>query len=393
MNLGVKQTYGNAEGLVSSTLNRAVVTLPEGMTVNPSAGAGLAACSLAEYEEEGVVEGAGGCPNESKLGSVEISTPALAEKATGSVYLAQPYANLAQFAEPGHPGGSLLALYVVASFPVDGVLVKVAGKVEANPVTGRLVTVFERQPALGGLPGLGGLPPVPFTTFTFKFPSGSHRSPGQPPGVRLLCGERGVEPVVRTGGSAGPQLHPFPITQGVEGGPCPTGGVPPLHPQVSAGTEDNDAGSYGPLDIRITRNDGEQEITGFSSQLPPGLTGNLSGVPFCSQADIEAARDEDRRAGGNGTVVSCTARKSGTRSLVLASGSVLAVAPGKIYMAGPFEGAPFSVVVDHLARRSVRSTSAPSWCTSPLDINPTTAAGRASPQARPTRSRTSSTGS
>ena len=71
VNLGVKQTYENAEGLASSTLNRAVVSLPEGMTINPSAGAGLAACSLAEYEEEGIVEGAGGCPNESKLGRLK----------------------------------------------------------------------------------------------------------------------------------------------------------------------------------------------------------------------------------------------------------------------------------------------------------------------------------
>ena len=35
---------------------------------------------------------------------------------------------------------------------------------------------------------------------------------------------------------------------------------------------------------------GEQEITGFSAQFPPGLTGNLSGVQQCSEADIEAAR-------------------------------------------------------------------------------------------------------
>ena len=83
-NLAVKQTYENAEGLASSTLNKAVVTLPEGMTVNPSAGAGLAACSLAQYEQAGLEEVAGrGCPNESKLGTVEIITPSLAEKVTG----------------------------------------------------------------------------------------------------------------------------------------------------------------------------------------------------------------------------------------------------------------------------------------------------------------------
>ena len=135
------------------------------MTINPSAGAGLAACSLAEYEEESAIVEARGWVSEriEAWGRLKSRTPSLAEKATGSVYLAQPYANLTQFAEPGHPGGSLLALYVVARFPVDGVLVKVAGRVQANPVTGRL----RRRSLKASLRwvvcrGLGGLPPVPF---------------------------------------------------------------------------------------------------------------------------------------------------------------------------------------------------------------------------------------
>jgi hypothetical protein len=59
-----------------------------------------------------------------------------------------------------------------------------------------------------------------------------------------------------------------------------------------AGTLNNAAGSYSPLYIRISRNDGEQEITGFASQLPPGLTGNLNGIPFCGEAEIAAAHGQ-----------------------------------------------------------------------------------------------------
>ena len=342
VNLAVKQTYENAEGLASSTLNKAVVTLPEGMTINPSAGAGLAACTLAEYAQEGIEESVGGgCPNESKLGTVEITTPSLAEKATGSVFLAQPYAN--PFSEPGHPGGSLLALYVIARFPVRGVLVKVAGKVEANPQTGRLVTIFERQAALGGQPGLEGLPPVPFTTFTFKFHQGGTSPLVSPP----LCGSYAasamLSPWSEPAAALVPEPRPFSITQGFAGGACPADGVPPFKPQVIAGTEDNDGGAYSPLYVRIVRDDGDQEITGFSSQLPPGLTANLSGVPFCSAAAIATARG--KTGAQEEAEPSCPAQSRIGRSLVgVGVGSVLAYTPGEIYMAGPFEGAPFSIV-------------------------------------------------
>ena len=73
------------------------------------------------------------------------------------------------------------------------------------------------------------------------------------------------------------------------------------------------AGAYSPFYIRITRNDGEQEITGFASQLPAGLTANLSGVPFCSEADIELPAR--RRALKRKPSPACPPRaKSDTRS-------------------------------------------------------------------------------
>ena len=66
-------------------LKKAVVTLPEGMTVNPAAADGLGACSDAEL-------GLGtdvpvGCPASAKIGSVSASTPLLEEELGGSVYV------------------------------------------------------------------------------------------------------------------------------------------------------------------------------------------------------------------------------------------------------------------------------------------------------------------
>jgi uncharacterized repeat protein (TIGR01451 family) len=339
--LGVHQTNENAEGLAASALKKAVVTLPEGMTVNPSAGAGLGACTREEYEAEVLETPVGvGCPIESKLGTVHIKTPALNEEGTGSVYLATPYAN--PFSEVGHPGGSLLALYVIARFPVRGVVVKVAGKVMANPITGRLVTTFEGVPALKG-PSLAGLPPVPFSLFTFQFHQGETSPLVTPP----ACGSYEVKAELVPWSEPSQILTDispaFEITSNNLGGACPSGGVPPFNPKVISGTEHNTAGSYSPFYLRIVREDGEQELTKFTSIFPPGLTGNLSGIPFCPEADIEASRSVT--GAQELEHPSCPAASEIGHTLVGAGvGSVLAEAPGKIYLAGAYHGSALSVV-------------------------------------------------
>jgi uncharacterized repeat protein (TIGR01451 family) len=326
----VPQSYNNAAALATSNLKNAVVTLPEGMTVNPSAGVGLAGCTPQEYEAEALNTPAGeGCPNESSLGTVETETPVLKEHLTGSVFLAQPYDN--PFPEGGHPNGSLLAIYVIQRLPNRGIFVKLAGKITPNPVTGQLVTTFENNPQL------------PFNEFKLNFRPGEAAPLVTPP----ACGA--YTALSEFSSWSEPELPvsalslPFEITQGVGGGACPAGGVPPFAPKVIAGTLDNAAGSYSPFDLRITRNDGEQEITRFSTVLPPGMTGNLTGISFCPDADIEAARSV------TGTEEldhpSCPAASEIGHTLVGAGvGGVLAYTPGKVYLAGPYHGAPLSIV-------------------------------------------------
>jgi hypothetical protein len=106
------------------------------LTINPSAGVGLGGCTPADYRNETLTSQPGaGCPDDSKLGTVTIETPLLSTPVDGNVFIAQPYEN--PFGEPGHPNGTLVALYVVAKNPETGVLVKLAGKVTPNPVTGQ----------------------------------------------------------------------------------------------------------------------------------------------------------------------------------------------------------------------------------------------------------------
>ncbi len=329
VSLVVPQAWENPDTISTANLKDAKVTLPEGFTVNPSAGSGLGACTPTQYESETAASLPGeGCPPESKLGSIEIETPLLNEKIPGAIYLAKPYDN--PFSEPGHPGGSLLALYVVAKDPERGVLVKVAGKIEPNPVTGQLVTTFLNNPQ------------EPFSKFTLKFRPGATAPLVSPP----TCGTYTTQAEL-TPWSA--PLEPsfvsssFETTQGVHEGPCPSGGVPPFKPSVISGTQNNAGGSYSPFYLRIVREDGEQEITKFTTILPPGLTGNLSGIPFCSEAEIEASRS----ATGAQELAqpSCPAASEIGHSIVGAGvGTVLAQTPGKVYLAGPYHGAPLSIV-------------------------------------------------
>jgi len=320
----------NAEGLAQSQLNKTVVTLPEGFTINPSSGVGLAGCTPADYARETVDSAPGaGCPNESKLGTVEVTTPLLSTPIHGSLFIAQPHEN---------PFNSLVALYIVAKNPETGVLIKLAGKVTPNPVTGQLTTTFENNPQL------------PFDHFNFHFREGQQAPLVTPPACRENTPEH--PGAYTTTAQLTPWSNPetaltdsssFTITKGFDGGACPSGGVAPFHPQIAAGSLNNNAASFSPLYVHLTRSDGEQEISSFSTNLPSGLTGDLSGIPFCPEAAIAAART--KTGAQEQASPSCPAQSQIGHTLVgTGVGAVLAYVPGKIYLAGPYRGDPFSIV-------------------------------------------------
>ena len=155
----VPQTAGlNPEGDAQATVKDTTVTLPEGVALNPSAADGLSACGESEVGLEDAAEVT--CPESSKVGTVETHTPLLPNPLTGAAYLATQDQN---------PFGSLIALYVVARDPVSGVLIKVAGQVTPNPVTGQLVATFNETPDL------------PFEDFSLNFFGGSRAPLNTPP--------------------------------------------------------------------------------------------------------------------------------------------------------------------------------------------------------------------
>jgi hypothetical protein len=304
-----------------SAVRKAVVALPEGVTVNPSVGAGLGVCEPAQYAAETAISPPGaGCPNEAKIGDFEVHTPLVAGPVEGSMFLAAPHRN---------PFGSLIALYLVAKQPQRGILVKVAGKVEADPASGRLTATFDR------------LPQLPYSSLVIHFREGQ-RSPLATP---ANCGPHATSTDLTAWRDPSLVRHTEStamIEAGVGGGPCPQG-TPPFAPQATGGTLNSRAGAYSPLYLHLTRTDAEQEITRYSATLPPGLLGKIAGIPYCSEAAIEAAR---RRSGVEELEApDCpAASKIGHTTAGYGVGTVLTYAPGNLYLAGPYHGSSFSVV-------------------------------------------------
>lgn len=324
---GLTSPTGNAH----SDIRKAVVTLPEGMTANPSLAEGLAACSKADLQRETLDSEPGeGCPEASKIGSIEVETPILeGEILEGQLFIASQ--DDPATAEPGaeNPFDTLLALYMVIKDPELGVVLKLPGKVEPDPRTGQLISTFD------------DLPQQPVSHFRLHFREGG-RSPLISPG---RCGTFTTEAVFTPWANPDSPLETtssFQITRGVGGGPCPPAGLP-FSPGFSAGTINNNAATYSPFYMRLTRRDGDQDLTRFSAELPPGLVAKLAGVTRCPDAAIATARTRSGRA--ELAAPSCPPTSEIGRVIGGAGvGSQLTYVPGKLYMAGPVGGAPLSVV-------------------------------------------------
>jgi hypothetical protein len=306
-----------------SDIQKTVVVLPEGMTINPSQAEGLGACSEQGLARETSDSSFGaGCPPSSKIGTIEVETPLLeGEVLKGSLFVARPYEN--RF-------GSLIALYMTIKSPATGVSVSLAGKVEPDPRSGRLVTTFD------------DLPQLPFSHFRLHFRDGGRSSLVSPP----RCGPYTSE--ARFNPWASPSTvtplttaFTFPIVSGPGGGPCPAAGALPFAPGFEAGSTDNTARAFSPFYMRLTRHDGDQEMTRFSAALPPGVSGKIAGVGKCSGAAIAAARGKT----GVAELAAPSCPPSAQIGRVLAGAGVgpeLTYVPGKLYLAGSFGGDPLS---------------------------------------------------
>jgi hypothetical protein len=302
------------EGLAESEMKEATVQLPTGMTVNPSAANGLGACPLEGSEGINLKSGeAAHCSESSKIGTVEIQTPLLEHPLEGSVFVAQQ-GDLA--GNGSNPFGSLLALYVVAEG--EGVVAKIPGHIELNQANGQLTTRFGADPATGE----EALPQLPYSELTMKFFGGA-RAPLIMPSS---CGPyaTGSQLAPWSGGASVEQSSTFAVNSG-----CTSG----FAPSFVAGVSNKQAGGSGSFSTGLSRKDGEQHFGVVQVVTPPGLLGVLKSVVRCPEPQAS-----EGNCGAESLIGEAT-------STVGAGEDPYQVKGGKVYLTGPYRGAPFGLSI------------------------------------------------
>ncbi len=299
----------NPDGLGEADLKKAVVTLPEGMAINPSAADGLQACSDAQLRvgESGPAE----CPEASKVGTVLLHTPLLAEPIEGNIYI------LSQ--ESSDPeSGSMYRIAIELRNDQRGIDIKVPGAISANRVTGRLTTTFDDNPQL------------PFSDITLSFKAGA-RAPLVTPAT---CQTQTTEADLYSWAQPDVAVHrssSFSLTSGAGGGACPP--PSPFAPVFSAGVSSVQAGGFTNFLTTVSRSDSDQSMKQVVVKLPLGLSGSLSSVALCGDAQANAGS-----CGADSQIGTVTAGAG-------AGPTPFYVTGGRVYITGPYKGAPFGLSI------------------------------------------------
>jgi hypothetical protein len=333
VNIKVPQDQ-NPETLAVPPLKKAVVALPAGMTVNASSANGLQACSLEQVGISAVdVPNAAEptCPDASKVGTVELETPALASEVCkealknlaecpgeserektplkGSIYLAKQDEN---------PFHSLLAIYIVIDDARTGVLVKLAGEVKADPNNGQLTAVVDNNPQF------------PFSELRTHFFAGNTASLATPE----ACGSYAVSSELTpwSAPQSGPPATPsssFAVNQGADGGACAS----PFVPAFTTGSSNTQAGAFSSFSTSFSRTDSDQNLAGVSVTTPPGLLGVLKSVTQCPEP--QASQGD---CGPDSLI--------GESTVAVGTGATPYWVPGgKVYLTGPYNKGPFGLSI------------------------------------------------
>jgi len=312
-------------------LRDATVALPAGLSVNPASADGLGACGPAEVGlttplgqlPPHFTEAPADCPSSAKVGTLEAITPLLDHPVKGSVFLARQFEN---------PFESLLAIYLVLEDPETGTFAKLAGKVTADPQTGQLTTAVSENPQL------------PLEDVRISLFEGARASLRTPPSCATYTTTSDLKPW--SAPASGPDAAPadsFAIAAGPGGG-CPSGA---LAPHLSAGLANPSAATYSPFSLRLTRDDGTGEFTALTATTPTGLAAKLAGVPYCPEAAIATALGRSRPGEGalEAASPSCpAASRVGSATAGAGAGPTPFYTSGPLYLAGPYRGAPLSLV-------------------------------------------------
>jgi hypothetical protein len=323
LNFSIKLPQTETFGVPGTpTLKKISTLLPEGLTVNPAAGNGLQACSIAQIGWMGgshlnFNENPPACPEASKIGSLELETPLLpaGTKVKGEMFLASQNAN---------PFGSTLGAYVVVHDPVTGILIKIAGEFLPNANTGQMTAVFDENPNL------------PFSNLELHFFGGPRAELATPERCGTFTTDTELFPysleeklVAAEQESPTLAFNDFFIDEA-----CPGG----FNPAFTAGSQNLQAGAFTPFVVSFERHDSDEELSDLSVTLPPGLLADVGSVPLCPEAQANAGTCPE-------------SSQVGTVQTGVGPGPDPLFVGGKAYLTGPYNDGPYglSVVVPAVA--------------------------------------------
>ncbi len=318
--------------LESSQLKEAVVKLPEGMTLNPSAAAGLTACTPAQARVHSSTPGVG-CPASSEVGTVSLDVPTLpAGSLTGKIYLGGP--------ESGPITGPPYTIYVDAESARYGVSVRLTGQTVPDPTTGQLTTTFPYPEN----------PEQPFTSIALKFKGGALAPIANP----ISCAP----------GTASGSFIPFSepgTTKTLTAAFAATGCASPVAfaPTQSTSNQSGAAGAATSFTFNLERPAGQQFVSQVKTTLPAGLVGAIPAATQC--AEPGASKGE------------CPSTSQiGAATVLAGSGPTPYTFSGEVYLTGPYNGAPFGMSINVPATAGPFNLG-PVVTRAMINIDPTTA--------------------
>jgi hypothetical protein len=299
----------------ASQLKTAVVTLPEGMTLNPSAARGLQACTP---EQIGIhTTSPVTCPPASKIGTVRIDTPNLPPGSLqGNIYLGGPSSG--PITQPPY------IVYLDAESARYGVSVRLKGETIPNEATGQVTAIFSENPE------------QPLGNAILSFNTGALAPIANP----LACGTA----------TASTTLTPFtfplapaknaPGATAIDfdgkGGACPS--PPSFSLTQSTAGQPSSGGAFGSTSytFNLTRSDGQQYLSKVATVLPAGLVGAIPAVTLCGEPQAQTG--------------DCpSSSQIGTANVTAGAGPEPYPFSGPVYMTGPYAGAPFGLSIPVIA--------------------------------------------